>query len=84
MNESDNSTHDTINIDPQDMGSEIVFSAISGKKWVMKLTKDGIFFNREAYPEAKPYDFAEAVIHILETAFTVKFEKKEPPYDRLL
>ncbi len=52
-------------------------------KWCMKITSDGIIFNREEYPNSKPDDFAQAVIDILEKAFTVKFERKQPPYDRI-
>lgn len=62
--------------------NEIIFSPQPGE-WVMKITKDkGILFNRESYPDAKPDDFAQAIIDILETAFTVKFERKNPPYNR--
>lgn len=64
----------------KEKSSEISFNA--EQSWVMKLTKEGIFFNREAYPNAKPDDFAEAVIKILENEFTVKFEKNEPPYNK--
>lgn len=67
-------------IDPP---SQIVFSCEPGK-WVMKITRDeGILFNREGFPNALPDDFALAVIEILERAFTVKFERKKPPYDRV-
>ena len=65
----------------EDKSSEISFNADSNK-WVMKLTDKGIFFNRQAYPNAHPEDFAQAVVEILEKEFTVKFEKKFPPYDR--
>ena len=52
------------------------------KKWVMKIVKDkGILFNRESYPDAKPDDFALAVIKILENNFSVTFERKSPPYN---
>jgi len=72
---------ESINIE-RNAPSEIVFSAEPGK-WVMKIVKGkGILFNVEQYPDAKPNDFAQAVIEILEKHFTVKFERKEPPYDR--
>lgn len=62
--------------------SEIHFYSSQGE-WVMKITREkGILFNRDKYPTAKPDDFAQAVIDILENAFTVKFERKNPPYDR--
>ena len=60
--------------------SEITFD--TGKVWLMKISREGIFFNREVYPEATPDDFAWAVISILEKQFKVKFEKEDPPYDR--
>jgi hypothetical protein len=62
--------------------SEIIFSPHPGE-WVMKITRDkGILFNKDRYPDASPDDFAQAVIGILERAFTVKFERKNPPYDK--
>lgn len=61
--------------------SEITFCPQPGE-WVMKITRDkGILFNRERYSDAKPDDFAQAVIEILETTFTIKFERKNPPYE---
>ncbi len=62
--------------------SEIIFNADTDGPWIMKLTNEGIIFNRDAYPNTTPYDFAVAVIEILEKQFTIKFERKEPPYDR--
>ena len=61
--------------------SEIHFCSSTGI-WVMKLTESGIIFNRERYSDSKPDDFAQAVIDILEKNFSVKFERKNPPYDR--
>jgi len=61
--------------------SEICFSSDT-HNWVMKLTKSGIFFNRERYPNSSVDDFAKAVIDILENEYTVKFEKKSPPYNK--
>lgn len=57
--------------------STITFSVSDGI-WTMKIIKDeGVLFNREAFPNATPDDFALAVIEILERNFNVKFEKKE-------
>ncbi len=48
----------------------------------MKIVRDkGIIFNREENPHANADDFAQAVIEILERSFSVKFERKSPPYD---
>jgi hypothetical protein len=65
-----------------DPGSnEIIFCPYPGE-WVMKITLDkGILFNKDRYPDASPDEFAQAVILILETTFTVKFERKNYPYD---
>lgn len=63
--------------------SQITFNADVGENtWIMKLTNKGIFFNRERYPNSSPDDFADAVISVLEKKFTVKFERKDPPYDK--
>jgi len=59
--------------------NSIIFNA-EPCKWVMKITPEGIFFNREAYPDATPDEFAQTVIEILEKNFTVKFERKKLPY----
>ena len=65
-----------------DVLSQIIFSD-GPYGWVMKITNhEGILFNREKYPDAKPDDFALAVIEILENQFMVKFERAMPPYDR--
>lgn len=45
--------------------------------WCMKLTNKGIFFNREAYPDLTPDDFALKVVDILEKKFTVNFENRK-------
>lgn len=62
--------------------SAIIFNADSDGPWVMKLTREGIFFNRDTYPNSTSDDFAKAVIEILEKQYAVTFEKKEPPHDR--
>lgn len=60
--------------------AEIVFKP-NEQDWIMKLSRDeGILFNRESYPDATRDEFANAIIEILEKCFTIKFEKKEPPY----
>lgn len=51
--------------------------------WVMSINDQGIKFNRDKWPDASPDEFAKAVIQILEKAYKLKFEKKEPPYDRM-
>lgn len=44
--------------------------------WIIKIDKEGIKFNREAFPDYKPDDFAEKFMHIMEQNFAVKFYKK--------
>lgn len=61
--------------------SEICFNADTDL-WALKITRNGIFFNREIFPNSLPDDFALAFIEILEKQFTVKFERKSPPYVR--
>lgn len=56
--------------------SEILFCP-DKDKWAIKITKDGIFFNREMYPESGPDDFAICFIELLEKSFTVTFEKRK-------
>lgn len=54
----------------------ITFSLIDGQ-WFMKMSeKNGIEFNREAFPNATPDDFSNEFIKILEKYFTVKFERR--------
>ncbi len=59
--------------------SEISFS-VQDKSlkdiWMVKLTEEGIKFNREDFPELTADEFAKEFIHILECQFNVRFEKK--------
>jgi len=71
-----------IQIKSHELASQIIFKS-DANTWVMKIIKDqGVFFNREAFPNTKPDEFAQAVIEILERSYSVKFERKNPPYDR--
>lgn len=65
------------------MESEILFCC-DNQKWVMKLTKKGVFFNREDFPNASASSFAQAIVEILEKEFSVTFHKKIPPYDKTI
>ena len=56
--------------------SAITFSIDKGI-WLIKMSKDGIRFNREDYPDYLAGDFAKQFIELLEKQFTVKFEKRE-------
>lgn len=61
---------------PAPVNREIVFNADKGI-WAIKISKDGIKFNREIYPESTPDDFALCFINILEKNFDVQFIPKK-------
>ncbi len=52
--------------------SEIVCT-LEGSEWCIKINKEGIFFNKDLYPNFTANDFALAFILILEKQFTVTF-----------
>jgi len=62
--------------------NEIIFNADLNGSWVMRLTSNGIFFNRKQYNDACTDDFTKEVIKILEKEFCIKFERKEEPHNR--
>lgn len=66
---------------PIPVKSEIIFKP-EKDKWALKITEQGVLFNRECYPNSTPDDFAKLFIDLLEKFYTIKFYKKEPPYDR--
>lgn len=55
--------------------SEIEMSNGEGT-WFIRITENGIKFNRDKFPDSKPDDFAKAFMEILENNFSVKFTKK--------
>ncbi len=61
---------DTINIKIHE-NPDIDF--IQKKTWIMKLTSQGIKFNREEFPNLCESEFAYEIIRILESCFTIKF-----------
>lgn len=56
-----------------DLNSGILFQVQD--KWIMRLTPDGIKFNRHDFPDLTENDFAEEIIKIMENNFKIKFEK---------
>ncbi len=60
--------------------NEILFMpSLDETKWVMKISEEGILFNRETYPDSTVDDFAQAVISILEESYTnITFRKTCP------
>lgn len=44
--------------------------------WVMKITQEGIIFNRESFPYVNADGFAKSVIEILESCYEVRFTEK--------
>lgn len=61
---------------PTPVKSEIIFQP-EKNKWALKITGDGVVFNRECYPNSTPDDFAKCFIELLEKFYTVKFYKNE-------
>ena len=56
------------------MTDEIVFQFPA--KWLIKIRPEGIFFNREAFPECDAEDFARAFVEALEDNYEVIFVRK--------
>jgi hypothetical protein len=56
--------------------SEIYFCPSGEESWAIKITNEGVKFNREHYPNSKPEDFAQFFIDILEMNYDIKFIKK--------
>jgi len=54
---------------------------VTATDWAIKITKEGIKFNREKFPDAMPDDFARVFIELLEREFIVKFEKRSVEND---
>ncbi len=51
---------------------QMIFS-LGDDKWVMKITKTGIVFNREDYPNLTVDEFSSLVVKTLENNCHVKF-----------
>lgn len=68
----------TYNLEKNTALSEILFTLPFGKdgenKWIIKITKDGIKFNREEFTNWTPDRFATAFMDILENNVTVEFK----------
>lgn len=60
---------------PFPVKNEITFCPQLGE-WVMKITQEGIKFNKDLYSDSNTDEFAKAVIDILERDFDVKFTAK--------
>lgn len=65
----------TLNLDNIE-DSEIIFQL--DHTWVLKLTGKGIEFNREAFPEWEPDDFAEKFIEIIDKCLMTETGYKIP------
>lgn len=50
---------------------------VNKTEWALEISKDGIKFNRELYPESNAEDFAEVFVQVLEKQYDVKFIKKK-------
>ena len=56
--------------------NSMIFS-LGNVPWFFRISKEGIFFNKEAYPDFIADDFAKAFVDILEKSYDLKFEKRE-------
>ena len=55
---------------------EMIFKGFDDFDWVIKITNDGIFFNREIFKNKSPEEFAQKFIDILEKCYEVSFQKR--------
>jgi len=63
----------TLKPNKEDELSQIEFQSNESKPWVMRIVEGPqIIFNREAYPDWKPDDFAQAVFKTLGTISIMK------------
>ena len=68
-------TQEDINFSPQvELPPGFTFSHEG--KWLIKISTEGIKFNREEFPNLDAEGFVHEFINILETHFNIKFEKK--------
>ena len=56
--------------------SQFIFNTDNGK-WLIKISKDGIFFNKEEFSQTTPDEFAKCFIDILEANYDTTFEKRK-------
>lgn len=56
--------------------SQILFSPTPNKPWLMKMSPEGLIFNREDYPSLDANEFANEFISILQHLFTVEIKRK--------
>jgi hypothetical protein len=68
-----------ISITPAPVESAIFFKPETDK-WAIKVTSEGVVFNRECYPNSTPEAFVKLFIDLLEKCYTVKFYQKEPEF----
>lgn len=54
-----------------------ITACVEHNKWIIRISKDGIKFNHEEYPNATADVFAQAFIDILEKQFDVTMEKRK-------
>jgi hypothetical protein len=62
----------------KEVKSEFVFhNGPPENTWIIKISREGISFNHEAFPNCTSDDFAKAFVEILEKNYTVSFTEKE-------
>lgn len=69
--------HSEISIFTPPEPPEMCFFPGNGNPWVMKITQEGIKFNKNDYPNSTPDDFSQAIIYILEKRFNIKFTRND-------
>jgi len=73
MNLKDSSSNDNIMIRP-DAPPSLCF--MINDKLILTIEENGISFNKEAFPNWTPDEFANEFISILEKSYDIRFEKK--------
>lgn len=53
---------------------DTILFCVSGE-WAIKISPEGIAFNRGAFPHWQPDDFAEQFMELLEGSYNVEFAK---------
>lgn len=64
-----------VNADDIRKPSSIIF-CVNEYDWIIKITEEGIKFNKDGYPEVTADGFAQAFVEILEKNYDVKFVRK--------
>ncbi len=61
---------------PQDTPIISQFEFRDNESWILRITKNGIVFNHEEWPDSTPSDFAQAFCDVLEKGYDITFTKR--------